>query len=513
MALVQEPASPLETEAPEAPYAGRFREGATVDLRSRTARGTIVNAVFMVGTSGIALLQAVLIARLLPVSVLGLWGLLMAGFMTLLAIGSVGIDDKYIQQDDPDQRRAFEVAFTLQLALGAVFVLVILVGMPLFGLIYGESEIVLPGIALAAVMPALALQMPLWVHYRRMDFLRQRLLMTVDPVVTFVVTIALAGAGMGLWGLVIGAATGSWVAAVVMVLQSPYPLRLRWDRATFSEYKRFSMPLFVGAISTVLLIQAPVVVSARVLDVAAVAAIALAATISQFTLSVDTLVTQTLYPAICAVKDRRDLLYESFWKSNRLALLWAAPLGTAVALFAGDFVHYVIGEKWRFAVPLIAAFGLTAAINQIGFNWTAFFRALGDTRPAAVGSVVNLVAVLAIAVPLLAFEGITAFGVGMGIATGIAVVARLWYLKRIFPGLPLAGHVARGLGPTIPAAAMVLAVRALEEGDRTAGMVIGEVALFAAAVVLSTYLTERALLREAAAYIFRARPLQTPAGG
>ena len=50
------------------------------------------------------------------------------------------------------------------------------------------------------------------------------------------------------------------------------------------------------------------------------------------------MVTQTLYPAICAVKDRPDLLFESFWKSNRLALLWAAPIGAAAALFAGDFV-------------------------------------------------------------------------------------------------------------------------------------------------------------------------------
>ncbi len=144
------------------------------------------------------------------------------------------------------------------------------------------------------------------------------------------------------------------------LLSSPYRLRLRWDRSALREYTRFSWPLFVGVVSTVLMIQVPVSVSARLLGVAAVGGLALATNISQFTTRVDDVVTQTLYPAICAVQDRTDLLFESFWKSNRLALLWAAPLGAAAALFAGDFVHYVIGEKWHFAIPLIITFGINA---------------------------------------------------------------------------------------------------------------------------------------------------------
>src|SRR3712207_7244809 len=55
----------------------------------------------------------------------------------------------------------------------------------------------------------------------------------------------------------------------------------------------------------------------------------LATTISQFSNRVDDVVTDTLYPAICAVKDRRELLFESFWKSNRLALLWRSEEHTS----------------------------------------------------------------------------------------------------------------------------------------------------------------------------------------
>lgn len=479
----------------------RFVGMDTVDLRTRASRGTIVNALFSVVTSALGFVRAGLVAAIMTTSVYGEWGLLLAAFTTLIALGSVGIDDKYIQQDAPDQQHAFEVAFTFQLALGALFVVVILVGMPLFGLLYGRPQIIGPGMAFAAAMPALALQMPLWVHYRRMDFMRQRLLQLVDPVVTLVATVALALAGLGIWALVLGALTGTMAASAVIVATSPYALRLRWDRSALREYTSFSSPLFVAAITGVLLVQAPVVVGTRTHGVVIVAGIALATTITQFANHVDEIVSQTLYPAICAVKDRGDLLFESFWKSNRLALLWAVPVGAAAALFAGDVVHYVLGEKWRFAVPLIALYGVNAALNQLGFNWTAYYRAIGDTRPIAVTSVVGLVAVLGIAVPLLGTHGLTAFGAGMTTAVLIGLVVRLFYVRRLFPQFRVGTHVMRGLGPTLPAIAGVLLLRAGIGGARSPLRVLMELLLYGLLVVAATALFERRLLTEALGYV------------
>jgi PST family polysaccharide transporter len=493
--------SALEDPAP-ALAAERF-DGDPITLRTRTARGTVVNGAFLVATNGLTLIKGLAVASFLTTAQYGTWGLLMAAFTTILALGAVGVDDKYIQQDDPDQKRAFEIAFTCQTLLGVVFFVVILAGMPLFALLYGRTQMIAPGMTFALAIPALVLQMPLWVHYRRMDFARQRSLQAIDPVVSIVAVIGLAIAGLGVWALVIGELLGTWSAALAIVSSSPYALRFRWDRASLREYTRFSWPLFVGALSTVLMIQVPVSVSARLLGVAAVGGLALATNISQFTTRVDDVVTQTLYPAICAVKDRSDLLFESFWKSNRLALLWAVPLGAAAALFAGDFVHYVIGEKWRFAVPLIVTFGINAALNQIGFNWTAFFRARGETRPIAVASAFGLASSLVLAVPLLVLDGLTGLGIGLCIATALTVSLRLWYLRRLFSELPMLGHVARGVGPTAPAVAAVIALRLLQPRADGVLWAAGEALAFAVVAVGATYLSERELLRESFGYLRR----------
>jgi peptidoglycan/LPS O-acetylase OafA/YrhL len=54
-------------------------------------------------------------------------------------------------------------------------------------------------------------------------------------------------------------------------------------------------------------------------------------------------------------------------------------------------------------VPLIQVLGLAAAIDQIGFNWTAFARARGDTRILAVQSGLVFIAVLGVGAPLVGF--------------------------------------------------------------------------------------------------------------
>jgi PST family polysaccharide transporter len=492
MSAVQDPAPAVGTE--------RF-QGDPTPLRFRAARGTLINGAFLVGANTLNLVKGIAVAGFLTAAQYGTWGMLLAAFMTILALGAVGVEDKYVQQDDADQKRAFEVAFTCQALLGAVFFVAVLVGMPLFALLYRHPQMIAPGMTLALAVPALVLQMPLWVHYRRMNFARQRTLQAIDPVISIVAVLGLAAAGLGVWALVAGELLGTWCAAVAITRSSPYALRLRWDRDAVREYVRFSWPLFVGALSLVLMVQVPLTVSARLLGIAAVGGLTLATNISRFTTRVDDVVTQTLYPAVCAVKDRSDLLFESFWKSNRLALLWAAPLGAAAALFAGDFVHYVIGQKWRFAVPLIALFGINALLNQIGFNWTAFFRARGETRPVAVASAFGLVTALGIAVPLLVIDGLTGLGIGLCVATGLTVALRLWYLRRLFGDLPILGHISRGIGPTLPAVATVLVLRSVRSGSNGPVWVAVEAIAYAVIAIATTYLSQGELLRESFGYL------------
>jgi O-antigen/teichoic acid export membrane protein len=139
----------------------------------------------------------------------GIWGILVVVLVSLLWLKQVGIGDKYVQQREGDQELAFQKAFTLELAFNALFMVVLVGALPLAALVYGQPDLIAPGLVLCVAVVAVAFQTPTWVYYRSMRFGRQRAIQAVDPVVSFAVTVALAVAGLGYWALVIGVVVGA----------------------------------------------------------------------------------------------------------------------------------------------------------------------------------------------------------------------------------------------------------------------------------------------------------------
>jgi lipopolysaccharide exporter len=420
------------------------------------------------------------------------FGVLAAALGTLLWLKQVGVGDKYVQQRDADQERAFQLAFTFELALSGAFLMLVLAVVPLMTVVYGEDELLAPGFAASLAIVGAALQTPIWPYYRSMDFVRQRALQAVDPVVAFVVTVALAATGAGYWALVAGLLAGSFCGAAVAVAFSPYPLRLRWERGALHEYASFSWPLLVASLAGVVIAQSATLVAELSVGLAGVGAVALASSIVAYTGRVDQIVTQTLYPAICRAVERPAALVEAFVKSNRLALSFGLPFGVGLALFAEPLIDDVLGDRWRPALGLVQAFALISAADQLGFNWTAFYRAVGDTRPIAVANVAAAAVFVSVALPLLLTEGLDGLAAGTAATTAVALALRAVFVRRLFPGVPLARLTARAAVPAALGAAAVLAA------DAPAA---AELALYLALVAAATWLLQGGLLREAAGYL------------
>ena len=472
-------------------------------LREHTARGTVINTAFMVGLALMALVRGVILAALLSPEDYGLWGLLAVSIGTVLWLKHVGIGDKYIQQDEEDQEAAFHKAFTLELMFSAITLVLLAASLPLFATIYDEPRMILPGLVCLVAIGVSALQAPLWIFYRRMQFVRQRSLQAIDPVVAMLVSIPLAAIGLGYWAIAVGMVAGAVASALAALVKSPYKPRLRYERATLRSYWTFSVPLFIRGGASLIIAQSAVIAVQADLGLAAVGAVNLATTLTAFTQRVDHLVTGTMYPAICAMRDRTELLYESFVKSNRLALMWAVPFGTALALFGADFIHYVLGDKWEPALELLQVTGFVAAIGHIGFNWDAYFRARADTKPMAVASVTAMVTFLAVGLPLLFTYGLKGLAAGIAAQTLAHMLCRAYYLRRLFHGFDFLRHASRAIAPTFPAIAAVLFLRLVEPDDRTVVHALSELVIYVAVTAVATWWLEGRLVREALGYLRR----------
>ena len=373
--------------------------------------------------------------------------------------------------------------------------------LPAFAVAYGRWDIVLPGLVLAVSVPISAFESPVWIAYRRMQFVRQRTLAAVDPVVTTLATIALGAAGAGYWSLVLGVLIGSVVGAVAAVATCRYKLRWRFHRDTARAYASFSWPLFGYQVTNLVMLQGLLIVSTRVVGVAGVGVIGLAGEVSAFADRVDRIVSQTIYPAVCAVADRTELLYETFVKSNRLALMWGMPFGIGVALFADDLVRFVLGSQWRPAIAIIAALGLVAAFRQVAFNWQIFMRAVGRTRPMFFVALANAAAFVAIILPCVIAFGLTGYAIGMAAATVVELLGRTYFLKRLFAGFSIARQMVRAVAPCVPGTAAVLLIRLLVGPESTLPAAFALVTLYGLLTLAASYFAERSLLGEILGYL------------
>jgi O-antigen/teichoic acid export membrane protein len=325
--------------------------------------------------------------------------------------------------------------------------------------------------------------------------------------------VALAAAGMNYWCLVIGQLAGTGCTALVSMIVTPYRVRWNYDRAAMREYFDFSWPLLVASMSRLVLIQSATFVGTASLGIAAAGVITLGNSLVVFVQRADMVLTETLYPAVCAVVDRTELLFETFVKSNRLGLMWGMPFGFGAALFVPDLVEYVLNPTWgreAGAVFMLQAFGFIAALNQVAFNWDAYFRARADTKPIAVNGVLGGLAIVGIALPLLAIDGLEGFAIGMGISAAVSLAVRWFYLARLFRGFHLARHMLRAILPSIPAVLVILLLRLVEPDERTAGIAIGELAAYIVVTIGATAVLERELLREMFGYL-RGRRVGQPA--
>jgi O-antigen/teichoic acid export membrane protein len=475
------------------------------ELRRRTARGAVVNGLFLGGAEGLVLLQGLIVTVLLGPRAIGLYGIVTTTALTIVALKRIGIDEAFVQQSEAAQEEEFQRAFTLELALSVAFALVIAAVAPLVAAAYGDHRLLWLMLAVAYLPIAFALQSPQWIFFRRMDFVRQRTLQAIIPVVTFCVTIPLAAGGVGVWSLVIGPLAGNVAGTVAAIAVSPYRLRLRFDRDTRRRYFAFSWPIFVNAAALLLVQQGQVLAFDLHDGLAAAGYITLAATLTRYADRADQIVATTIYPAICAVRDRLATLEELFVKSNRLTMMWALPFCAGFVLFAPDLVHLILGEKWVPAIVLLEGLAAAAAIQQVGYNWFSFYRAVGDSRPQAVESAVLVATFAGLAIPGLLEWGSRGFVWGRIAGALAMLVVRRHFVRRLLPHVELVALGLRGAAPVLAAAAVTLGLRGLLwGGERTAVHAAAEIVLFVAACALVTWLVERPLLREVA------REVRTP---
>jgi PST family polysaccharide transporter len=317
------------------------------------------------------------------------------------------------------------------------------------------------------------------------------------------INVALATAGAGAWSLAAGQASGSAVTAGLLLLRSPFKVRLRWNGPQARTLARFGMPLVVAGAFNQLILNTDYVVVNRYLGQATAGAYFVAFNVANWPVTlIHFAMRRTAIGGFSRLQNDPVALQRAFSEATRLLVSVTLPMATLVAVLAPEIMEVLFPARYdagitalRFlagisvvrlvfalAIDLLTVKGRSAAILWVqALWWVALVVGLwwGATRHGLVGvGVAQLAAALGIALPLLTWslsrEGIHPLRVaaGLGRAAGGGIVLALVALAARAPfDSALLRLVAGGLAGTLAYAAVVvpgtpLAARLRSRGRR-----------------------------------------------
>ncbi len=465
-------------------------------LRSTVVWGAVNNMMFAVVGGALTFIQFLVVLRLVGPEQIGLYAMASVFANTVESISEFGVGDRLIQRDADRFQDSYNVAATAHFLFALALAILILISAPLMAGFYHQPALR----PLLMVMSYAAFsgfcRLPLSLLLREFKYFQQRLLMFIGKVAGFIVTVGLGYAGYGVWALVLGAIATLAVTSVPAWILATVRPRWKIEYQEMRALLNFTGPLWIGRVTMILVQQGTVLALSLFLSTREVGEFKAAEQIVFFLVSIDVILGQTIFPALCKVKDSSERIGIGFTKASRASMLWIAGFGMGMCVFADAIVRFVLTAKWDGAEMFVQAQGAALIIGGVAYSWGFLFEAKGQTRPILY--VISLLgaAFVLLFVPLTYTFGKPGAALGVVAVCAAGLLAKQYFITRLGMGISLFDIVKRSLGAALAASLAILLARRLLNPPLSVPAVLLQVTAYGLVYVCVLGWTERALLGE-----------------
>jgi len=423
-------------------------------LRGRTLRSFLLLGAQKVVSVAVTAAGGIALARLLTPEMFGLYAIVVFVITLGVRFSELGVGAALIQRRDLDLATGLNAAFTATFALALVLGAAIAAAAPLVARWPGvSSEVTAPMRWLALLVVLSSLRMPAMVLLeRRLAYLPLTIAETADTVTFYLVAIAAALAGGGLWSFVLGALAARAANLAVLWGATRWRPTLRWNRRELAPVLKFGF-LFQG--SVLIGVAGDAVVPTFVTAWSGVAAVGFlnwAAALAFLPLQLVSIAGRVLFPALSSLQaDSRRFSEATARAVNRVTTI-LYPAAALLLAGADPVVRLIFGEIWAPAVPAVRCFCVTALVGGTSTIFMHALYSLGRAelvfRITIVGAAV-LWAMTVVLVPWLGFVGYAVASACLAIGGLIATTLSLRRVAcvQILPALRV--PVAASLGSAV----------------------------------------------------------------
>jgi O-antigen/teichoic acid export membrane protein len=435
----------------------------------------------------VGFVRSVLLARMLPVEVFGIYALASSVVALTGALPSFGMGGAFIHRapETADEDQAAAIHFTLKLIFSSVWAVVLMAAALFFT--GGQDRLALLVLAFTGYGGQLA-QTPQLILTRRVMHRRLALMQFLRTVFAALVAVGLAWRGATLWALL-----STDVVALVLTVSALFiwrPVwrpRLAWSAPTVRYYLRFGSRGFVAVLLLRALDRVDDIWAGLFLGKTPLSFYSRAYRFATYPRSIlSEPINAVAGGTYAELKEDRPRLSRAFFRVNAFLVRSGFLLAGWLALIAPEFVRLLLGAKW---LPMVDAFRLMLVftlLDPIKVTVGKLFLAVGKpeqlVRARSVQLVVLLAGLFLLGLPY-GIEGV-ALAVNIMLVVGMAILLRGakahvdLSLRGLFgvPGVALLAGLALGRGVSLLAGA--------DSSDWRAAAVKSFVFLFVYAVVL-----------------------------
>lgn len=382
-------------------------------------RWTAASAVIM---TGLQLVQTAVLARLLVPAEFGLMAVAASLLAVLALVADLGLSRALIHFDNVSEETLSSL-YWINVGLSLLLMLLLALGAPLLGNLYGSRALV-PVLQLgSAVFPLTALGQQFRVLAERsLQFSTLARIEVLAGLAGCCLAIAFAFAGAGVFALVVGVLVRAVASSILAWWWLSTGLRPSWHLhiTETRPFLRFGGYLVGDGLANNVLRDADVFVGGAVLGPAAMGLYSVPRDLSlRLATVVNPIITRIGFPIMSRLKGDRGKLKNIYLQTLRMTASVNFPIYAVLALYADEIVALLYGPRWQGAglyLRILAAWGLLRSVgNPIG----SLLYAVGKTRRAFWWNFGLL-----LALPPLYWVGVSSLGLrGLAVAMVIAQVA------------------------------------------------------------------------------------------
>lgn len=348
-------------------------------MRAEIGRGAGWMVLLRASDRMLAVLNTLVLARLLVPADFGLVAMAMSIIVIMELAASFGFDVALIQREAVD-RRHYDTAWTLNIALYIGLGLVVAALAYPAAAFYREPRLAAVILVIAAGWSITGFSNPGVVDFRRyLQFGREFAMVASCRLIGVAITIAAAFAWRSYWALVLGSVAGRLVQVLASYLAHPY--RPHFCLNATSELISFSRWLLLQNAVQAVLIRLPHFLIGRTLGPGPLGLYTIAYEIATVPATeVSAPVNRAALPGYSRLAGDAAAIKRTFLDVGALVLVIGLAVAVGLAAVAEPAVQVLLGDRWLPAAPAIEILAFSAAVVLATGNNGVVQVALGYPR-------------------------------------------------------------------------------------------------------------------------------------